>query len=365
MTTRAPLVRISGKIVELPTGDQIGGAPAGSDGATGDTGATGQAATANLLINGGPDVWQAGTSFTPTAGTRMRTADTWWALRNTHANFTVTQQTGVNNQYCIRVQRTNATSDTDAIKLAVGLETKDAAWMATALPTMCVSFYARAGSGYSASNSNLVVKAIRGTGTDENELDVYTGSSTLQTLTQAITTTMTRYSFTFTPDASTNELAIEFSFTPVGTAGANDYFEIECLQLEIGSSASSFGRRPLSHSIQMCYRYYQKSFPYSTAPAQSVNDGRQTAVWLNAASGAQVATGMVFLHSKMRAAATVTFYNPFAANAQFRNTATGTDCSSCSANVAEMSFSVNLTPPASSAVGHRCSAQWTAADANF
>lgn len=32
MTTRAPLVLVGGKIVELPTGDKIGGAPAGADG---------------------------------------------------------------------------------------------------------------------------------------------------------------------------------------------------------------------------------------------------------------------------------------------------------------------------------------------
>ena len=35
MTTRAPLVLVGGKIVELPTGDKIGGAPAGEDGTNG------------------------------------------------------------------------------------------------------------------------------------------------------------------------------------------------------------------------------------------------------------------------------------------------------------------------------------------
>ena len=46
MTTRNPLVRRDGKIIELPTGDNIAGAQAGTpgeDGAPGDTGATGPA----------------------------------------------------------------------------------------------------------------------------------------------------------------------------------------------------------------------------------------------------------------------------------------------------------------------------------
>jgi hypothetical protein len=41
MTTRNPLVRVTGKIVELPAGDSIAGAQSGSTGSTGPTGPSG------------------------------------------------------------------------------------------------------------------------------------------------------------------------------------------------------------------------------------------------------------------------------------------------------------------------------------
>lgn len=41
MTTRNPLVRVSGKVVELPVGDNIAGAQAGATGGTGPSGSAG------------------------------------------------------------------------------------------------------------------------------------------------------------------------------------------------------------------------------------------------------------------------------------------------------------------------------------
>jgi hypothetical protein len=350
-----------------PTGATGPTGPTGATGATGATGPTGPSGASggvNLIINGGPDVWQAGTSFSPTAGTRMRTADTWWAYRTTHANFSAIRDGGVNNAYCIRCGRTNATSDTDVIKLAVSLETLDVAWMAQALPTMCVSFYASRGSDFSAASNNLVIKAIRGSGTDQNVLDTYTGASTLATLTQALTTTMTRYSFTFTPDSGTNELGIEFSYTPSGTAGANDYFRVECLQLEVGSAPTAYSHRAFTKAIDDCLRYYEKSFPYDTAPASGVTGSN---VYFPAVQAGAVATGNFSFpyQRKKRVAPTVTIYNPFSGNNQAYNTNQSTDCSSTTTapNVYHMGFAT--TQPSSTAVGDVIRFQYVAADPNF
>lgn len=337
---------------------------------TGATGATGPASDGhNLLINGGPDVWQAGTSFAPVAGTRMRTADTWWGLRPTSANWTVSRQAGVNNRYAIRAQRTAASTETHDIKLAVSLETQDAAWMATALPAaMVVSFYARKGADYSAASGNLVVKAIRGTGTDQNELDGYTGSSTLATLTQALTTSFVRYQFTFVPDASTNELAVEFTFTPVGTAGAADYFDIECLQVEVGAAATAFERLPMVRSRHECGRYYQKSFAYATTPAQAT-DTTGVYFWLPNVTGAvSVRSPMYALVPRMRTTPTVVTFNPVSANSEVRDIGGTADCTLTAAGtvgISESGINVTCTTHAGVTTSSRLSFHWTAADANF
>ncbi len=298
----------------------------------------------------------------------MRTADTWWALRNTHANITVSRQTGVNNRYCIRTQRNNGTTDTDAINLCVSMETQDAAWMATALPTLTLSFYARSGANYSAASGNLVVTAIRGTGTDQNQLDGYTSSSTLATLTQALTTSFVRYSLTVTPDGSTNELAINFAFTPVGTAGAADYFDIECLQLEVSAAAGAFERRSFGREIVDCKRYYQKSFPYTATPAQGWGTTEVYYMMTVSAGAVAIRSSIPFsLSPQMRATGnTVTTFNPVSANAEARDIGGATDATGTGAAlVSQNAFSIAFTPNAATGAAARMSFHWTCADPNF
>ena len=51
-------------------------------------------------------------------------------------------------------------------------------------------------------------------------------------------------------------MIIEFRHTPVGTAGANDYYEIAGVQLEIGSVATPFEHRTFQEEELRCQRYF-------------------------------------------------------------------------------------------------------------
>jgi len=57
----------------------------------------------------------------------------------------------------------------------------------------------------------------------------------------------------------------------VGTNGATFY--ITGVQFEKGSTATSFDYRPYGTELQLCQRYYEKSFPQDVAPVNSYGNG--------------------------------------------------------------------------------------------
>jgi len=323
---------------------------------------TGNAFRRNLLINGGFDVWQAGAGGSASiAGTaaRVRTADCWWAVRATAATgYTVSQQTGTVNRYALKWQRDNANASTAVMYLAQSLETANVVRLKRGTPPTCyLSFYAKSGANYS--GGNLTVDVVRGTGSDENVLDTYTGATTLATLAQAITGTLTRYSVAVPIDTSTNELGVRFLWTPSGVAGADDSVTLENVQLEVASAATDFEYLPFDDTLRRCMRYYQKSFPYGTAPAQNAGV-------TNAFRGYANATGAWSLITpacrRIGGAWTGTTYNPSVANTQVRYTSAAADMSGTALTViTDNSATLTATP---AGIGD-WAVHWTISDNNF
>ena len=79
---------------------------------------------------------------------------------------------------------------------------------------------------------------------------------------------MQRFAFTGTVGATATELAFYTFFTPSGTAGANDYFEITGCQIDIGSVALPFRTNgtTLQGELAAAMRYYEKSYAQATNP---------------------------------------------------------------------------------------------------
>jgi hypothetical protein len=104
----------------------------------------------------------------------------------------------------------------------------------------------------------------------------------------------------------------------VATNGATLY--ITGVQLEKGSTATSFDYRPYGTELSLCQRYYWKTFVVDTAPAQNVAPGNQV---FNICTN-NISNGLYFPVS-MRATPTITTFNPYAANASFRVPNSATD----------------------------------------
>lgn len=124
-----------------------------------------------------------------------------------------------------------------------------------------MSFYARAGANYSNASSNLAWGLNTGTGTDQNGANSgFTGNATPINQTATLTTTWQRFSASGTLATNASQVGFSFTFTPTGTAGAADFFEITGVQLEVGSVATPFKTNgvTLAGELAACQRYYYR-----------------------------------------------------------------------------------------------------------
>lgn len=244
----------------------------------------------NLIINGGFDFWQRGASITTSA--RGYTADRFLAFRGGGlGNITVSQQnsdveSSVPN--CARIQRPNGDANTGAV------DANGAMFFGSVLESVTsrglrgkkstLSFSIRKGSG--SNSDNMLVKVMSGTGVDEpgQGSSAFTGESVVVNVTESITSvssSFTRYTYTFDVPSNSNQLQFYVSFSTNGTAGTDDYIEIKEVQLNEGAQApQDFQRsgRTLAGELQLCQRYYEKSYNVDIDPGSASNDGIITSV---------------------------------------------------------------------------------------
>lgn len=213
----------------------------------------------NPIINSGFDIWQRGTSFTPNTLTYL--ADRWQMYVGATGTTVTRQTTGDTTnlpfiQYCMRVSRDSGNTGTNVRYMNTPLETTNS--IPYAGKTVTLSFYARKGANFSGS---LVASLVTGTGTDQNPLVVYTGAATPMTTTPTLTTTWQRFTVTGTLSASATEFCTSFDWTPTGTAGAADYYELTGVQVDVGSVALPYRRNgaTLQGELAACQRYYYRA----------------------------------------------------------------------------------------------------------
>ena len=217
----------------------------------------------NAAINGGMDIWQRGTSIALAASTGATyLADRWCTSTGANQATTVSRQvTGdttnlPNIQYCLRYQRNSGQTGTGTLSFIQNIETINTIPFVGKQVT--VSFYARVGANFSATTNQLSFALITGTGTDQNAFSGFTGQASAIGVTDSLTTTWQRFSHSATLGTSITQLALDFAFTPTGTAGANDYFEITGVQVELGSTATTFSRAggSIGGELALCQRYF-------------------------------------------------------------------------------------------------------------
>jgi hypothetical protein len=261
----------------------------------------------NRIINGGQGIDQvnAGASQTYTAAAVAYNVDMFYGSC-TGANVTGQRVAGTSpNQYAYKY--TGAASVTQILH-GTRIESFDVSDLVSQTATLSVKL------------SNSLLTSVTWTAYYANVADTFSAKTQIATGTFTITSTPTVYSAQISMGANAaNGVSIEFT---VGAQTSGTWL-IENVQLEKGSSATAFDFRDYESELARCQRYYAKTFPQATAPAQNV--GRAGCLVCRI-QGAGAGTSFMWRFPvTMRASPTITTYNTEAANANVRNFTVGAD----------------------------------------
>jgi hypothetical protein len=219
----------------------------------------------NRIINGDMRIDQrnAGSAVTVGTGTVGYTLDRFFAYQNSpstlvQASRNTSAPSGFQNS--IKLGR-NGSGVAGLVVFGQALETANS--IDAQGGTVTLSFYAKAGANFSAASSQIGVTLYSGTDTDQSALSMvtsaWTGTATPISSTATLTTSWQRFTFTSTSlGASVSQLGMTLNWTNVGAAGADDNVYITGMQLETGSNATDFERRPIGTELALCQRYYLK-----------------------------------------------------------------------------------------------------------
>lgn len=202
----------------------------------------------NGFVNGGFTNWTGGTSFSNISGSGavVETADEWGFAQAGSASNAISRQAADSSgaRYGYRMGRPAESTSVEVLRMFQALATDEAYRYRS--KTATVSFGLKKGADFSGSN----VAVFLASGTNEGESaglinsGGWGGQVTVISQTQTPTTTLVRYQFSGVCASNIKELGLQISYTPSGTAGANDWIQIEDVQIQPDAAATDFEARP-------------------------------------------------------------------------------------------------------------------------
>jgi len=214
----------------------------------------------NVLINGDFTFSQRAAGFANSGGSLVRGIDRWNFWVGNPMASTMTRETPLQlGGFAMRIQRTAGVTGVTNTQITQHVDL--GAVRALAGKQVTLSFYIRKGANF----SPTFFRAQICTGTAASEVNLVTGGFTGRldqelNLIPLITTTQQRLSFTVTIPTNAQQLAVNFyTDTPVGTAGANDWYELEKVMLTEGEGVSPFvlSSDTYQQELTICQRYYE------------------------------------------------------------------------------------------------------------
>jgi hypothetical protein len=299
----------------------------------------------NALINGKFDVWQRGTSFdsttTPANSDDTYLMDRWLLLSDGNDRVDVTREATVVPTGCLYsvkldVETVTAAPNSEKFGICQIIEQKNCAHLIGG--TASLSFQARTTSG---AVENIRAAVLSWDSTADTIAQYPVSAWNAEDAEPTWDTNWTREGSEPANLALTNAFqTFKIENISIDTASttniavvwvddtdlvATDVLYIADVQLVAGASVGNPLHRTFNEELSLCQRYFCKTFPYDTAPAQI---GGATGALSLRATYDNVDSHLFIYWSfpvEMRGSPTLVTYNPSAANANFRNFTLGTD----------------------------------------
>jgi hypothetical protein len=233
----------------------------------------------NRIINGGFDIAQRGTSFVSGANDDdTYNLDRWYVLSDGNDAVDITQTTTVPTgaKYSIGLDVETANKKFGIAQIIENANCFDAIG-----GNVTLSFQAKVSSTTKLDNVKCAIVSWSGTadtvtsdiisawgaeGTNPTLIANATYENTPANLN--VTTSFATYSVTANVDTASTANIIVFIWSDVTDTTAGDFLYITNVQLEVGSVATPFERRPYSTEFQLCQRYF---WVLASSPGTALN----------------------------------------------------------------------------------------------
>ena len=245
----------------------------------------------NILINGDFQVWQRGTTGT----VNTYTCDRWkgWGYQQSVTRQQAENATSNTGRFALRNAHNDATSNQFSA-IAQTLETNDTAKVRGKKLTFSIDV--KKGSAFT---GTLFLQIVTRT---DSEADMNSGTRQVlvsEDISSSLTTSLQRFTVTTSSAVAQNALTLGVNVYHGGTSGtdANNFFQVERAQLEIGETATDFENIPFAETFSLCQRYYVNQ-------GFGTNDGGVSSPQRDAQYG-HVRQAIIKFPVEMRAAPTV------------------------------------------------------------
>jgi hypothetical protein len=305
-----------------------------------------QSGMRNAIINGSLDVWQRGTSWAD-GNNDTYTADRWHTQRYAANSYSISRQgTGgqaagmPNFDYCQRLQRVSGSTSTNSYFMNQPIERINC--MHLIGQTVTLSYYVRLGSTYTGDftssicyhdnsnypNDGMYYNNFRNSGGTANSNKIVPFSTVWQ-----------RVEHTWSIPSTAIQVGVAFftNGTMSSTAGANDYFEVTGVQLEVGTRATAFERRQYAAELALCQRYFQTTYPSGYALGSTTSSISYSMETIAQATTSYLPVGWN-MPVAMRTTPTATLFNPSTGSSSASNNiwlTSGSSLPSAQANVSQ------------------------------